>query len=653
MPRTAATVVILCGLLLNSLPGCARAAGSARSFPHFSGSTGGFRISFTAKTGIISIARKGKKASLHMRELSGAKKLNVLADTNKVKRSGSTWTLSGRSTWTDFTAQVSLPQSAPGLVHVAVTLKPRKDAPSIRLLPDVRLAGAPASSLKEWAPAPPVAGTSIFLSSAALDSSILYLADLTALGPYFERTNSGGSQSNFSYPRAGTDGSLVGRQEAAFGYVPPPASIGNLPHGKATRVIDSYLILMPSVPKDEASMSDTYLRLLGTVFQALPKPTVPVADWQALGRQAAADLNDPANWVTVGGKEYLRSYVSDTRAAPELITQAGVLAGVLAYEKRYGVTLPIEARLEKVLASFYDPAFHTVKNGLGRGGDPHEESWYYIGNLISLLQAAQNGSGEARSLLLDSAGVAVALAHVNGYEFPQNFSFTNLSGGNSGTQPDVAGGYAWLMLGLYDLTGTTAYLDEAKAAIAHIPGKGFDLTYETQMTGYAASAAQRLYSMTADATYHNAALLALTNLFHVTRLWDCTYGRCRTASGYHTYFGVNILPWGNYIAMLEQYGAWLGIREYAHYAPNDPAYLHVLVQAFISVTPSMMQYALPPRLPSGTVPSTPGLYDFVPHNNLGWAIPIEDLRTGETVSGSIGQEIYGAGGTFWFGAYAP
>ena len=43
-------------------------------------------------------------------------------------------------------------------------------------------------------------------------------------------------------------------------------------------------------------------------------------------------LIDPANLVTVGGQQYLRSYVSDTRSAPELITQAGVLAGVKAYE---------------------------------------------------------------------------------------------------------------------------------------------------------------------------------------------------------------------------------------------------------------------------------------------------------------------------------
>jgi hypothetical protein len=49
--------------------------------------------------------------------------------------------------------------------------------------------------------------------------------------------------------------------------------------------------------------------------------------------------------------------------------------------------------------------------------------------------------------------------------------------------------------------------------------------------------------------------------------------------------------------------------------------------------------------------STPGLYDFVKQNDLSWQIPLEDLREGDATSGTIGQEIYGAGGPFVFAAY--
>jgi hypothetical protein len=380
---------------------------------------------------------------------------------------------------------------------------------------------------------------------------------------------------------------------------------------------------------------------------------LPAADWKSLAAKTATDLADPANLVTVNGLQYLRSYVSDSRSAPELITQAGVLAGLRAYENRFHATVPLDAILERNLPSFYTPLFHSVTNGVRADKFSREESWYYVGNLISLVHAAQAGSPAAKKLLLDSADAAMQLAHTNGYEFPQNFGFADWNGKDTGLQPDVAGGYAWLMLGLYDLTKDARYLSEAETSIGHVAGKGFDLSYEIHMTAYTAAAAQRLYVMTGDQKYRDDALLALANFFHTTRLWDCTYDFCTKGSGYHTYMGVNILPWGDYIAMREQYESWLGLRDYEQYAKDDPAYIHGLVDAFVAGTPSMLQYLLPPALPPGDVPTAPGLYTFVKHNNLTWDIPVEDLREGESQSGSIGQEIYGAGGPFMLAAFGP
>src|SRR5205823_472314 len=122
------------------------------------------------------------------------------------------------------------------------------------------------------------------------------------------------------------------------------------------------------------------------------------------------------------------------------------------------------------------------------------ESWYFVTNMISLLQLAELGSGNARQLLLDSTDAVMSLAHVNGYEFPQTFQYSDWNGKGTGLQADVAGGYAWLMLGLYDLTQDQRYLGEAQASIVHLEGKGFDLSYETHMSAYAAAAAERLYA---------------------------------------------------------------------------------------------------------------------------------------------------------------
>lgn len=641
-----------------STSGCSVAgAGPVKKHPPggFTAATGNYTVSFQPASGAITVRARGKSAALSIRELGGDRALDLLYAVKTVRHSAAGYLLTGTVKWASFTVLVGINPRMPGLIRLRLAVRPsgKSGIPTVqRPRPDVQLIHAPRGSLKEYAAAPPVAGTSLLVSAAPLDSSILYLADYTSLGPYFDRTNSGATQSNFTYPRAGIKGSLLGADSGYFGYE-PPAGVDTLPAGKSTVVVDSYLYLVPGIPSGETAMADTYLKLLGGVFAVLPTPSIPSADWKSLAARSASDLTNPANLVTVNGRQFLRSYVSDTRTAPELITQAGVLAGVKAYEMRYHQTLPIDALLEHNLSAFYDPIYHSAVNGVGHDPGATGESWYFVQNMISLLQAAQNGSAEAKQLLLDSTDAVMALAHTNNYEFPQTFRYRDWNGGGTGLQPDVAGGYAWLMLGLYDLTHTEKYLDEARASIAHVAGKGFDLAYETQMTAYTAAAAQRLYTMTKDVSYRGYATLALANLFHATRLWDCTYGLCRKGHGYHTYFGLNPLPWSDYIAMLEQYEAWLGLRDYLRYAQDAPSYVHTLVQGFLINSPLTLQYSLPPLLPAGVASSAAGEYPFVPHNNLRWNIPLEDLREGEANSGVIGQEIYGAGGPFMFAAYAP
>jgi hypothetical protein len=615
---------------------------------------GAYTLAFTPNSGTIAVSHGGS-AALQIKELGGNAKGNLLRSTKKITHSGTSWTLSGKAPWASF--QLRLTASSPtsdgqpsGNALIGLTLKvtPTKDAPADPG-PDVTLARAPAA-LDEYAAAPPVAGNNLFLSSAKFGSTILYFSNYTALGAYFDRTQSGVTQPNFPYARAGTKGSLVGVSGSSFGYVPPSSSLASLPHKKATVVVSSYLYLEPTIPSAESDIATAYLRALDTVDSAVGQPFVAAPKWRTLAARSAADIADRSNWVNVNGHRYLRSYVSDTRSAPELLTQAGVLAGIRAYEARYNTSVPFAATLDADLSTYYDPAYGTVTNGLPHDPSARGESWYFVNNLISLLQLAQTRDGTAKTLLLQSVDAVIKLAHVNGYAFPQNFAYRDFNGTGSQVEHDVAGGYAWLMLGLYDLTGDTRYLDESKASIAHVAGTGFDLSYETHMSAYTAAAAQRLYAMTGDAAYHGYAVLALANLFHAVRLWDCTYGVCKKGPGYHTYMGLNPLPWSDYVAMLEQYEAWLGLQSYLRYAQNEPPYVVNLVKAFILYSPRTLQYSLPPSLPSGAASSIPGEYPFVSHNNLRWHIPLEDLREGEVASGAIGQELYGAGGPFMFAA---
>jgi hypothetical protein len=648
--RIAAVAVVL-------LVGAAGAASArqASNANRIKARVGAYTLVFTPKSGTIALSRGGS-AALQIRELGGGAKVNLLRSTTRITHSGTRWTLSGKAPWASF--QLELTASSPtgagqpsGSALIGVTLKvtPSKDAPADPG-PDVTLVHA--GALKEHAAAPPVAGNNLFLSNTRLGSTILYFSNYTALGPYFDRTRSGVTQPNFPYVRAGNKGSLVGVSRSSFGYVPPPSSLGSLPRKKTTVVVSSYLYLEPAIPAAEAGIATAYLRALDTVDSAIARPSVPAADWQALAARSAADIAEPANWVTVNGHQYLRSYVSDTRSAPELLTQAGVLAGIRAYEARANTSVPFAAALDADLSTYYDPVYGTVMNSLPHDPSARGESWYFVDNLISLLQLAQTGDAAARNVLMQSVDAVLKLAHVNGYEFPQNFAYSDFRGSGSQVEHDVAGGYAWLMLGLYDLTGDAQYLAESKASIAHVAGTGFDLSYETHMTAYTAAAAQRLFTMTGETTYHGYAELALANLFHAVRLWDCTYGTCKKGAGYHTYMGLNPLPWSDYVAMLEQYEAWLGLQSYLRYAQDEPAATTNLVKAFILYSPRTLQYSLPPLLPPGAASSAAGEYPFVPHNNLSWHIPLEDLREGEVASGAIGQELYGAGGPFMFAAYA-
>jgi hypothetical protein len=616
---------------------------------------GAYTLAFTPKSGTIVVSRRGS-AALQIRELGGGARVDLLGWTRKISRSRTGWTLSGTAPWAAF--RLKLTASSPAgdgrpagaaLIGLTLTVTPTRDAPAD---PGTDVTLVRGAGLREYAAAPPVAGNNVFLSSAGLDSTMLYFSNYTALGRYFDRTQSGVTQPNFPYPRAGTKGSLVGVSGSSFGYVPPSSSLASLPHGKPTVAVSSYLYLEPTVPASEPDVATAYLRALDTVDSAVGSPSVPAADWRTLAARSAGDIADRSNWVTVGGHRYLRSYVSDTRSAPELLTQAGVLAGIRAYEARYGKSVPFASTLDGDLATFYDPVYGTVMNGLPHDPSARGESWYFVDNLISLLQLAQAGDSTAKGLLLKSAGAVIKLAHVNGYAFPQNFAYSDFDGAGSQVEYDVAGGYAWLMLGLYDLTRDSQYLDEAKTSIAHVAGTGFDLSYETHMSAYTAAAAQRLYTMTGDAAYRGDAVLALANLFHSVRLWDCTYGACEKGRGYHTYMGLNPLPWSDYVAMLEQYEAWLGLQSYLHYARNEPAFVTRLVEAFVRDSPRTLQYSLPPLLPAGAATFIAGEYSFVSKNELKWYVPLEDLREGEVASGAIGQELYGAGGPFMFAAYA-
>ncbi|HEX6508582.1 MAG TPA: hypothetical protein VF221_13215, partial [Chloroflexota bacterium] len=288
MTQRVVAFVLAATLLGCSVPAPGLASNTHRSTLAFRVESGGYTIAFSVASGVITVARAGTKPHLALREMGVDPKLDLLHSVTSIHRAGSTYTLSGHASWASFVFHLDFRSTTPGLMHLTLSVKPSRDVPQAsRAHPDVQLVGASSSSLHLYDAAPPIAGTSLFLSNQAMKSSILYLANLTTLGQYFDRTQTGAAQPLFSYPRAGGKGALVGIDGSYFGYELPA---DNLPHGKSTLVIDSYLYLLPGVPSDETSMSDTYLKLLSGVYSALPKPALPAADWHTLAAKASTDL---------------------------------------------------------------------------------------------------------------------------------------------------------------------------------------------------------------------------------------------------------------------------------------------------------------------------------------------------------------------------
>src|SRR5450759_481579 len=246
------------------------ASAASKSSPSFKASVGAYKLSFQAAKGTVSITKAGSRAVLQIRELGGIKKLDLLYSTKKVRSSGNTWTLTGKANWASFNLKISsLPipnqaSSGAAFLGLVLAINATKAAPGFPA-PEMRIASAPSGSLKLYADSPPIAGNNLFLSSAALASSFLYYSDYTALGTYFDRTRSGVTQSIFSYPRAGSKGSLVGVHGNSFGYVPPDSSLNDLPRHKTTTVTSSYLYLSPGIPSTESEASTGYLQMLDAV----------------------------------------------------------------------------------------------------------------------------------------------------------------------------------------------------------------------------------------------------------------------------------------------------------------------------------------------------------------------------------------------------
>ena len=541
-------------------------------------------------------------------------------------------TLSGDVDWAEVTLRLELYPYQPGLLRtlLVVTLyEPPPESPALEwTFVDPASGEEVRAGFTDYADPAPMCAPVLYGYAQSLDSTVFYAVDRTALNPFMQAAHY-------------TPSALPGRRGRSFGHTMDAADLRALPTGQPFVLYDGYLYLTPAKPHSEAEMFARYLRHLGDVYDLLHKPvneTLP--DWRALAEKTIADLADERVWVELGGKRYLRAYVGDTRQGAELISQLDVLEGLARYQARHGDVTALDDDLWATLPDFYDEGYGMLVNGgpVALGRQTRGDTWYELGHAVKMAELGLMGHQQAAKLALDSAAAWMDFAHAVDYEFPQFYNPGTWRG--TGREPDCAGGYAYYMLLLHDLSGDALYLDEARAAIEHLAGHRFRLAYETHITAQAAAACARLADLTGETEYLQLSYAPLANLLHLTWLWECDYG---SASSYRTFFGLSPMARSAVITPKEQYEAWLYLREYLALARGLAPAIEGLVAGFLEHTLTTLPYTLPPLLPAGVATDSPTTYPTVAENALELYIPLEDLRDGWSVAGVIGQEVYGAG----------
>ncbi|NOY78929.1 MAG: hypothetical protein GXO76_13785, partial [Calditrichaeota bacterium] len=582
--------------------------------------------------------------------LNSVTRISYINDSTKV-----TVIMKGSKPWASYVITLNAFKAYPGLLNWRLQFSALKNLPEIHPVRELRLFQRqkdqlipvengnfiiglePRHPTYRYAKQAPFVSPLIYLCSPGwLGGTLLYFEDLTSLNHYFELTHSGAEKIMVD----------ICNSESSFGYKVPD-TINALPVGKNAVITDSYLYLSSYFPRDEADVAVTFFKLLAPVYNFIGKPETNLTHWKRIADREIKDLARPELWVTVKDRPYLRSYISDKRESAELISQLDVLLPLTEYERVYGGVKPLVEKLTRTLPVFYSKRYQALNNNFPNGetGD----SWYMIEEMTQLAKLSELGNKTARNILLRSVKGIVTLAHNVDYEFPNHFSYASLEA-TFGREPDVAGGYAYLMLELYHLTGKNQFLDEAKASIQHIRGRYFGLNYELQMTAMSAVAAARLFKLTGEKKYLEMSYMPLANILLVSWLWECNYGY---AKSYSTFFGLSPMMHSGVITMKEQYEVWNYLREYVNLVQNKiPKSINQFIAEFYRYTLYTLKYALPPFLPKDAMTSHPTAYQSVTRNDLSLYIPLEDLREGRSKSGLIGQQIYGAGGPITFAVEA-
>ncbi|MEJ2880487.1 hypothetical protein [Pedobacter sp. GR22-6] len=487
----------------------------------------------------------------------------------------------------------------------------------------------------------------IYLSMTRPKSgTVLYLQNLTAINDYCEQTETSLSDS-------------VGGNWPELGFALPVANHKPIRAGKKVIINDAFVAFENKVPETEPEMIGSYLDLLARIYLCFPVPETKYEPWPEVLDQGLKDLIDsPGCWTQVAGHQYFNAYVSDYNTPPEIMVQLAVLLPLLDYVEWSKRDLEVMKTIKEGLPAFFDEKLGTITRWLPAAENKLEgeeeqkqlgvmDSWYLHHPLLNLSRLALKGDKVCEKLFVDSLDYAIKVAQHFKYQWPVFYKMDTLeiikaeTAEGMGGEKDVAGIYAHVMLQAWELTKENRYLNEAEKAAETLQGMGFQIFYQANNTAFTAGALLRLFKITGKTLYLNLSYMCLAGIFRNTQLWDCNYGYGKNFPTFFALFPLNDAP---YTAAYEEQEVFCAFHDYLKHAEDVDILpsVRLLIAEYIRFLVNRAAFYYPTKLPKDMLEEKPKIGELDP--NL-W-IALEDLQDGWLKSGTVGQEVYGAGNAF-------
>jgi hypothetical protein len=479
-----------------------------------------------------------------------------------------------------------------------------------------------------------------------VSSTLLYLQNLTAIGEYNDLTQTSAAD-------------CVGGIWPEMGFSLPPATQQSLKSGKKLCIGDAIVILDSRPSTKQPNLHIQFLNMLAAAYLKLPRPATNYQPLPDILQKGLKDLVDsPGCWCQVDGNRYFNAYISDYDTPPEIMVQLAVLLPLLDYTEWSGAQLTVIEDIKKGLPAFYDEKLGTIVRWHPKAEDMLEgeeeqkkpglmDSWYLHHPLLNLSRLALKGDKTAHKLFLDSINYTIKVAKHFKYKWPVFYKMDTLevikaeTAEGKGGEKDVAGIYAHVMLQAYELTKEKKYLLEAERAARTLEEYGLEVFYQANNTAFTSGALLRLYKLTKKKIYLELSYQCIAAILTNVQLWDCNYGYGKNFPKFFSLFPLSDAP---YTAVYEEQEVFCALHDYLSQA-EDVEILPVVklfLAEYIRYLVDRAPYYYPTILPKDMFEEKPKIGEI--DSNL-W-IALEDLQDGWLKSGTVGQEVYGAGNAF-------